>query len=64
MKRNVIDNSTFPIRKVVSVRPANRVVGDVLRFMTLECGHEVGLKGFDAAPDQVPCYRCDKAAKQ
>lgn len=64
MKRNVIDNSTFPIRKVTRVRDAKNPGPAELKYIaTLECGHEVGVKN-TVVPANIPCYECDKAAKR
>lgn len=60
MKTTRIDNTNFPPRKVVSVRNAKNPVRDVTRIMTLECGHDVGLREGFPLPEQVPCYLCTK----
>lgn len=65
MKRNVIDNSKFPIRKVVSFRSAkNPGPADLSHLVTLECGHEVGVTKGAEIPTEVPCYWCDKEGKR
>ena len=68
MNRKVIDNSNFPVRKVVSVRDANAdamsAVMGIAKFVTLECGHEVGVKVGANVPTEVPCYWCHKEGAQ
>lgn len=63
MKRKVIDNKNFPIRKVASVRPANNVVDDITRLIRLDCGHDVGLREGEKEPTEVPCYWCHKEGR-
>lgn len=51
-----IDNSKFPFRKVVSQQPS-RAPG-ASRLLTLECGHQVGLRDGRDVPEQAPCLEC------
>lgn len=68
MKTNKIDSSKFPIRKVVSVRDANKgamsAAMGVAKFVTLDCGHVVGVKVGADVPTEVGCYWCYKDAAQ
>lgn len=66
MKANVIDTSTFPVRKVTSVRESNaqKPGWGISHFITLDCGHVVAVKVGFAVPDEAPCYRCDKEGKR
>lgn len=64
MKINKIDSSKFPTRKVTGVRFAkNPGPANLSHILTLDCGHEVGVKkGFDV-PAEVGCYWCDKEGR-
>lgn len=68
MKRNVMDTTNFPIRKVVSVRDvqagSKAAEMAISHFLTLDCGHEVGVNNGAFLPDTVACYRCHKEGKQ
>lgn len=64
IKLNKIDNSAFPIRKVASVRVARQAgPANLSHILTLECGHEVGVKKGGEVPTEVPCYWCHKDAQ-
>lgn len=61
MKRRIIDNSTFPERKVISVKVLREDhVAGLSHMLTLECGHTVGVTKGRAVPESVKCYRCSK----
>jgi len=64
MPPKVIDNTSFPSRRVGAVRAArNPGPANLAYILTLECGHTVGLKKDVAVPATVPCYDCHKETK-